>query len=97
MERRILGFRRSYSSEDEMEPDISDSRRFELSGQNRDRSRLEPTVLQIGRVTGPRLWWAVATSVLCSAAALTAAAFFCALLYPIVRGKHVCTSHTDRM
>lgn len=82
--RHVFSFRRSYSSEDE--PDPKDP---EVSDQNPDQRPLEPVALQLRTRTGPRLWWSVGLSVLCSVAAMTAIGCFCALIYPILKGMRV--------
>lgn len=78
-QRRVLGVRRSYSSEDEPEPRLS-----EVAGPNQDQGPVEPVDVQLR--TGRGLWWSVGLSVLGSAAAVTAAGCFCALTYPILKG-----------
>lgn len=81
-DRRVLKFRRSYSSEDEPEPTVSEV--SEILD-----PRLEPADLQLRTRTGPRLWWSVGLSVLGAAAAMAAAGCFCALTYPILKGMRV--------
>lgn len=80
--RHVSNFRRSYSSEDEPEPSVS-----EVS-ETLD-PQLEPADLQLRTRTGPRLWWSVGLSVLGSAAAMAAAGCLCALTYPILKGMRV--------
>lgn len=78
----VLNSRRSYSSENEPGPRVS-----EVS-ENLD-PHLEPAELPLRTRTGPRLWWSVGLSVLGSAAAMAAAGCFCALTYPILKGMRV--------
>lgn len=50
-------------------------------------ARHGPSVVSSG--SGPRLWSVVALSILGSAAVVAAVGCFCALLYPILKGKRV--------
>lgn len=80
-DRRVLNFRRSYSSEDETEPRSGVSERLD--------PQVEPAALQLGARAGPRLWCSAGLAVLASAAAMAAAGCFCALTYPIIKGMRL--------
>lgn len=80
-------FGRSYSSE-EMEHDIKGPRSVSLGGYDESAGR------PFASRKGPKLWSVVALSALGSAAAVAVVGCFCALVYPILKGKrahaHVC-------
>lgn len=86
-DRRVLDSSPSYSSEDEPELSVSE---------NLD-PQLEPADLRLRTRTGPRLWWSVGLSMLCSAAAMAAAACLCALAYPIIKGMRVSARASARV
>lgn len=89
-------FGRSYSSE-EMEHNIKEPHSVSLGGAVvSGGGHGESTGRPFASRKGPKLWSVVALSALGSAAAVAAVGCFCALIYPILKGKrarahtHVC-------
>lgn len=90
-------FGRSYSSE-EMEHNIKEPHSVSLGGAVvSGGGHGESTGRPFASRKGPKLWSVVALSALGSAAAVAAVGCFCALIYPILKGKraraHARVSH----